>query len=249
MVKWRVTVVGAFILGLTLALGCGRQSTVSPVASNGIPPSSEDQLPFEQAAQRTGITPTSSVIPPGANVPAGTPITVRLQSTISSATERAGDRFEAVLDEPIIVNGETLAEKGTAVTGRIMEARPASHSTSPGYLRFALTSIRIRNQATRVQTSTGFVKGARGEGVKAASSGTSRVRAGSLMSAAVGNSAALGTAPDADERSIGALTSKDVTVGSERRLTFRLTEPIPLHPQDQILPPASARGSDSTLKP
>src|SRR3569833_2037999 len=50
-------------------------------------------------------------------VPAGTPVTVRLQNSVSSASSNAGDRFDAVLDAPLVVAGKTLAPAGANVTG------------------------------------------------------------------------------------------------------------------------------------
>jgi hypothetical protein len=158
----KTAVVGILIGGLVLFTGaCGRQTSVAPVASGVASSPEDDQLPFERAAQKSGISPTSSVIPPGANLPVGTPISIHLQSTISSAHERAGDRFQGVLDEPIVVNGETLAERGVAVTGRVIEARRVSPPSSPGYLRLVVTSLPILGKSTMIHTSSTFLKGAR----------------------------------------------------------------------------------------
>ena len=44
-------------------------------------------------------------------IPAGTPITVRVGSEISSGTAKAGDRFDATLAHNLVVNGKTLARR------------------------------------------------------------------------------------------------------------------------------------------
>jgi len=232
MGAWRVTVLGLLAVGLTLAAGCGRQGTVPAAASSMAPAEDDDQLPFDREAQKSGISPTSAVIPPDANVPAGTPVTVRLQGPVSSATGRTGDAFNAILDEPIVVNGRTIAERGSAVTGRIVEGVPAANSATPGYLRLALTSIAIHDKPSLVQTSSNFVKGGHREGLLSASAGEGR---GLLTGAAV--NAASGSTPGSslkpDSRSAVASTDLDVYIGPEHRLTFRLTEPVPLRPQEQ----------------
>src|SRR5437868_61768 len=45
-------------------------------------------------------------------VPAGEPISIRLQSSISSASANPGDNFDFVLTEPLVVNGKTIAPVG-----------------------------------------------------------------------------------------------------------------------------------------
>ena len=80
-------------------------------------------LPFDREAQIGGISPTNSVVPPGAQAPVGTPIVIRLRKPLSSARVHSNDSFAAILDEPLIVNDRILAERGTLVTGRVVEAR------------------------------------------------------------------------------------------------------------------------------
>jgi hypothetical protein len=227
MGAWRFVVIVVLGLALVLAAGCGRQSTVPATTSALSARTDGEQLPFDRPGQAGGISPTSAVIPPRANIPAGTPVTVRLGSAISSARDRSGDTFEAVLDEPIVVNGQTVAERGAAVTGRIMEATPGAN-TSPGYLRLALTSIVIRGNSSPVQTSSNFLKGGRRQGTLVTAAGDHR---GMLMGAAggTGKEPALGTASKVDGQPGLAWASRDVSIGPERPLTFRLTEPVPLH--------------------
>jgi len=150
---------------------------------------------------------------------------------ISSASDRTGDRFLALLDEPIIVNGETIAPAGGVAIGRILEARSAVHSTSPGYLRLVLTSIPVRGKSVLVQTSSTFLKGARPRNMTLAQAGHAGDGLVMAAEAASGSSPALGNAT-ADRRLTGVTAAKDALVGPERALTFRLTEPLPLAERD-----------------
>ena len=192
---------------------------ISPVAASELAPSSEtEQVPFDRAGRGYGITPSSAVIPPGARIPAGTPISIRLQSAIGSTSAQAGDVFQALLVEPIVVNGQTFAETGTSVTGREdMEARPR-HSSTPGYLRLALKSISIKGKPSAVRSSSNFLKGPSPLKRMAA-----RIGQGPVAVLGAGDGRAVASLDTSDPASAG-----DVTVGLDRRLTFRLTEPLPL---------------------
>jgi hypothetical protein len=203
------------VLVLAMTAGCGRQARV-PLAAQTDPapnPAEEThQLPFAREGQPAGISPTSSLIPPPASLPAGTPVTIRLQTALSSASARAGDTFAAVLDEPIIVAGQILAERGAVVTGRIIDAKAAVMG-GPGYLRVALATLFLDGKEVQVSSSSIFAKSSsrRREPVRAAST------AGALVDSAY---------PPSKTRSGPPL---NINFGAEHRLTFRLTEPVPIH--------------------
>ena len=225
----RVAGLAISTLGLSVALACGRQSPVPVAVSAAVQTSDAARLPFDRAAQADGISPTSSVIPPGAQVPAGTPVTILLRTKLSSVSARSNDKFKAVLDEPIIVNERILAERGTEVIGRVVDARSTAHLHSPGYLRLTLSSLRIEGTPTVIRTSSAFLKGegpgrrnmvvpVGGEGaLLGAVASTKGPLIGSVM-VAESNPPTLVTRP------------REAMVGPGRRLTFRLIEPLPLHP-------------------
>jgi hypothetical protein len=155
---------------------------------------------------------------------------IHLLTPLSSATARSEDMFKAVLDEPVIVNEHILAEQGTVVIGRVVEARPMSQMQTPGYLRLTLSSISINGKSARIRTSSSFLKGAG----PARRSATNPVGGdGALIgTVATGKGPLIGNAMAADSGLSApfVMRPRDVTVGPERRLTFRLIEPLPLHP-------------------
>ncbi len=53
------------------------------------------------------------------SVPAGTPLHIRLTSTVGSYASTAGSAVSAVLIAPVIVDGETLLQAGSTLRGRI----------------------------------------------------------------------------------------------------------------------------------
>ncbi len=215
---------------LVAAVGCDYQSTVPAVAPDPQTATNGDRLPFDREARQDGISPTSSVIPPGAQIPAGTPVTIRLRRAVSSATAVSNDEFEAVLEEPIIVNGQIVGERGTPVQGRVLDARARTQLRSPGYLRLALSSIVVQGKRAPLRSSSAFLKGAgSGRNRTPVPGGTDGTLIGAVSGGktpVLGNAMVMEGSPTPSMIS----TARDVTVDPGRRLTFRLLEPIPLHP-------------------
>ncbi len=76
-----------------------------------------------------------------ATIPAGTHVTVRLDSAISSGTAHAGDQFTATLTKDVVVNGQTVAKAGSPVQGKVTYARSSGRLSKPGVVTIRLTSI------------------------------------------------------------------------------------------------------------
>jgi len=200
--KYKATTVATLVLSITVTLGCSRQLNVH--TSDG--DKNSDQLPFEYTADKTGISPTASLI--AAEIPAGTPITVRLQAAMSSAASHSGDGFDAVLDKPILLQGQTIAPAGSAVRGKVLAAKASGHRQDPGFLRITLTEISLNGRFLALQTSSIFVKGvSREKRNLAVRGGADAARVGALSTYAISN--------------------KDAGFSAEQRLIFRLTQPWP----------------------
>jgi hypothetical protein len=201
-----------FLVALTLLVaGCGTASPTNAEASN----STTGALPFGKAQQLT--------------IPAGTTVAVRLQTSVSSANAAPGQQFDAVLDEPLEVNGVTVAPRGAAVVGRVVSARSSGRLHNPGYLRLALASIEINGKSTPVESSSIFIEGKSHKDRNLAMIGGGAA-GGALIGALAGGGkgALIGSAIGAGAGTTGAYATgkKDVGFGAERRLVFRLTQPV-----------------------
>ena len=211
--------------------GCSREMPTPARAALTNSANADAAAPFshkEAAKSDQSKSSSESLVPQEVVIPSGTEITVRLQNAVSSATSRPGDQFEARLDQPIVVDGQTVAPEGSRVIGRVIAARHSGRLTHPGYLRIALSSVDVNGKAIPVQSSSVMVAGSShkrrnlawigggaggGALIGAIASGGTGALIGSAIGAAGGTSAAYATG------------KKDVGFGPERRLSFRLTRP------------------------
>ncbi len=82
-----------------------------------------------------------AVVAAAGAIPAGTHVTVRTTSAISSGTAHSGDNFDATLAKSIVVNGQTIAKAGSPVRGKVTYVRPSGRLSKPGLVTVRLTSI------------------------------------------------------------------------------------------------------------
>ena len=211
------------MVALALLSGCSRP--VSPRGNNqpGLPFHSDDDT-----AHAEGATPHPGTTDPGTTdagvhnmadgvpfktpsswgAPAGTLLTVRLQSSLSTAKRDAGQTFAAVVTEPVMIAGRTVVPRNAEVRGRVEAANVSSAGRNAGYLRLTLDSIHIDDRDVPLQTASLFARG------------TARASQYPLAS---GNS----STPVAPRPGV-------VRLRKGRRLTFRLTADLaPDHDADK----------------
>lgn len=237
-------VVLLLLASLSLA-GCSQHPGM-PVSEETA--SADQHLPFDATSDKGGIFPTGSLTPTA--IPAGTPIEVRLRTSLSSATSQAGDSFEAVLDEPVFVRGRVVAPRGAIVAGKVLDAKASAGLQEPGYMRLALVAVSLNGQIIPIQTSNIFVKrgshrdqgttmqarapigGVPVETVLISKIAISKVAISQTTTAHTGNGqGTLKTASTGQTTGLetdSAIENNDVGVSADRRLTFRLAQPLPL---------------------
>jgi hypothetical protein len=191
-------------LALTLGVGCSQQLDF-PASHNSV--EAGQQLPFARASEPSGKSPTHAMA--SAALPIGTALVVRLQSQLSSATCHAGEVFQAVLEEPIRLPDQSLLPAGATLTGTVLAVTPAHSARKPGYLRLALSSIRLNGKTLAVHTSSVFAKGTADDRVE-------------------NSHGSPGAQTEYPTGMASKQTTRDAEFSTTRRLTFRLLEPLPL---------------------
>jgi len=92
------------------------------------------------------------------NLPAGTLISVRLKTPISVEDPNASDSFDAVVVEPVVIEGDTLIPSGILVSGRVESARTSKVKRNRGYVRLKLASVHMGSLDVPVQTASLFAR-------------------------------------------------------------------------------------------
>ncbi|HKD82037.1 MAG TPA: hypothetical protein VKH81_20260 [Candidatus Angelobacter sp.] len=200
------------LAGLATSCSIGAKSPNTPPAAETAGP---QQLPFTEGKPLV--------------VPADTAIYVRLQQSLSSATAQSGQNFAAVLDEPLVVDGQTLAPEGTPIIGKVVAVRESGHLHNAGYLRITLSTLTLNGKAVPLQTNSVFVSGGSYKKRNLAFIGGG-AGGGALVGALVGGGkgAVVGSAIGATGGATAAYATgkKEVGFVAERRLGFRLMQPL-----------------------
>ncbi len=162
-------------------------------------------------------------------VPAGTTLRVRLQQTISSKDAKSGQEFGAVLDQPLVVNGKTVAPKGATVHGIVATAVPSGRLKTTARLSLRLKSIDVNGKSYPLVTNTRGQSGqSHGKRDAVAIGGGSALGAIIGGIAGGGKGAAIGAGAGAGAGTIGAAATgkKDVNYPVETLLTFTLRQAV-----------------------
>jgi hypothetical protein len=204
------------LVSIVLLLGgCGHNTQASTDSDNA------DSKPGLLARIFEATTPVS--------VPEGTELNVVLNQSISTAANRSGDPFQAILATPVVVDDKTVIPKDALVTGHIVDARPSGHLKGVARLELTLDSVKVNGETYGIATGdfgrtgknhnkrNGILIGG-GAGLGAIIGGVAGGGVGALIGSSVG--AGAGTAG-------AAFTGKkDIRVPAETILSFRLARPV-----------------------
>ncbi len=102
---------------------------------------------------------TSATAQVYSNIPAGTPLQVRIIEKISSETAHVGDSFHGTLAAPVIASGRTLFPKGAGVTGQVVEVERSGRLSNPGRLELSLHTLVSRGRTYTISAESFVLQG------------------------------------------------------------------------------------------
>jgi len=116
---------------------------------------------YERVPRVASAPPSSPPIPPASresappafSIPAGTLIDVRLQETIDTKRNRAGDPFDATLTRAILVDQQTVIPRGTRCTGHLIESKPSGRLKGRAELSLSLDSFELNGRSYEIRTT------------------------------------------------------------------------------------------------
>lgn len=186
-----------------------------PVDNNAPPPPANQPVENNAPAASAGLV-----------VPQGTPLTVRMIDSVDSQTNRLGDNFRASIEDPVVINGQTIIPRGADATVRLVDDKQSGKIAGKTVLTLAITTININGRP--VDVTTGDVQQASGSrGARSAKVIGGATALGAIIGAAAGGGkgAAIGAGSGAAIGTGAELATKGqrVKIPSEARLTFTLS--------------------------
>lgn len=163
MFKW------LWILPLVMVAGCSKGNVAtSPGASvgyaqpagggrdaNGQPLTSQPgQAPPVNAASPLSAQTVAAATNETVVIPSGTPLHVRVDESIDTRRNRAGDGFTATLAQPVEVDGRVLVPAGTAFRGHVTTAKASGRMKGRAQIGLALDTFLLNGREYRVSTTS-----------------------------------------------------------------------------------------------
>jgi hypothetical protein len=186
--------------------------------------------PLENTAKPDPSKGHGPTIPPRLTVQSGSYLTVRTNQILSSKQNQPGDQFTATLEEPVVVDGFVVAQRGETVVGRVVAVKKAGRIRGVSQLAVKLTRLTlVDGRQVGVQTQMIGEKGPTSRGRDAAGVVTTTGLGAAIGAAANGGvGAAVGAGAGAIAGTIGVLVTRGrpTIIYPETKLTFSINAPV-----------------------
>ncbi len=203
-------------------------TSAPPPAVNDAPPAADPEPPVMQQEAQASAAPVRQ--PNVVTLPAGTNLAVRLGETLSTEHNYTGDTFRGTLESPIIMDGFIIADRGSKVLGKIINAEKAGRMEGVSGLTLALTEINTTDgQRVKIETNSFIRRGSSNTGEDAA-----KIAGGAALGAIIGamagggKGAAIGAGAGGAAGTGAVLLThgKPAVLPTETRMSFRLANPV-----------------------
>ncbi len=156
------------IISVALFLtGCGRPPAAEPSAEAGTPAAEQpaDTTPqagapaaggpsSPAATPETAVEPAAPPEPATVTLGAGTVLSVRTTSTLSTKTAGPGDVFEGSLAVAVRDGDRVVLPRGTPVRGRVVSSDPGGRVKGVAHIAVSLTGLSADGGTVRIATNT-----------------------------------------------------------------------------------------------
>jgi hypothetical protein len=154
---------------------------------------------------------------------------VRLIDGVDSQTAKEGDLFRASLDQPIVVNGQTVVQRGADAQVKLVQAQQSGKFTGKTELTLSLWTVTVNGKVVGIDTQN-ITKASSSRGEQTAKVAGGAAAAGAVIGAIAGGGkgAAVGAGSGAAGGAAveAATKGQRVKVASETLLTFALDKPV-----------------------
>jgi len=207
--------------------------TLTDIVSLNIDADAASDMPTRPNGSSSGEAETTentgAKMPLYVTIPAGTQISVRTIDGIDSTMNQVGYRFQASLEEPLMVDGNVVVPKDADVYGRLAESKPSGTFTGRSELRLELTGIVVNGQTVPLVTGDYELSG-KSRGASTAKRTVGGAAVGGIIGAIAGGGkgAAIGAGVGAGAGAGSEIFTKgdQVKVPSETLLDFTLQQDV-----------------------
>jgi hypothetical protein len=164
-------------------------------------------------------------------LPAGTNLVIRMIDAVDSERNSVGQTFAASLDEPVMINGQTVIARGADVVVKLVDAKDSGRLAGRSTLTLDLMSVKVQNRMVDVNTQT-VTEESSSRGARTAKVAGGTAALGTIIGAIAGGGkgAAIGLGAGAAAGAGVQILTKGqrVRIPSETRLTFVLENAVRL---------------------
>jgi hypothetical protein len=187
------------------------------------------RLEFGGAPAPAPTPPPEAAASDGIEIPVGTNLVIRLIDAVDSEQATLGQTFKASIDEPIVVNGQTLIPRGADAVTKLVEDKESGKFAGKTILTLALQSVMINAKMVDVKTSE-VTRASGSQAAKTAKTVGGGAAGGAILGGVLGGGAgaAIGAVSGAGlGAGVNVLTKgQKVKIPSETRLSFLLQQPL-----------------------
>lgn len=138
MITAQRTLVTSLLLGI--ALPCLALAAQQNTSQNNLAQSNAAAASTTTNAAATAKNKFAGII-----LPAGSSLHVRLQTTLTSKTNKTGDKFTGYVEQPVMSEGKTIVPVGSLVDGHVVFVKKSKRIKGVGEMRIVLDDVTTEN--------------------------------------------------------------------------------------------------------